>query len=170
FVQVNGKLPDEDVGISYSDIIGRLDQISEIIEQREVQDILVALEPERRQDLVEVISKVDFPDISLKLLPDFYQLVSGLSKTNQIFGMPLIEISPEPMPLWERTVKRTLDIIVSTIVLIVTFPFLILIGLTVRLDSPGPAIYRQKRVGRNEKPFIIYKFRTMVNDAERQSR
>lgn len=169
FVQVNGKLPDEDVGISYSDIIGRLDQISEIIEQREVQDILVALEPERRQDLVEVISKVDFPDISLKLLPDFYQLVSGLSKTNQIFGMPLIEISPEPMPLWERTVKRTLDIIVSTIVLIITFPFLILIGLLVRLDSPGPAIYRQKRVGRNEKPFIIYKFRTMVNDAERQS-
>lgn len=169
FVQVNGKLPDDDVEISHSDIIGKLDQISEIIEQREIQDILVALEPERRQELVEVISKVDFPDISLKLLPDFYQLVSGLSKTNQIFGMPLVEISPEPMPLWERTVKRTFDIIVSTLVLIVTFPFLILIGLTVRLDSPGPAIYRQKRVGRNEKPFIIYKFRTMVNDAERQS-
>lgn len=169
FIQVNGKLPDPDVGIDHSEIIGNLNQISDIIQQRQVQDILVALEPERRQDLVDVISKVDYPEISLKLLPDFYQLVSGLSKTNQIFGMPLVEISPEPMPLWERTIKRTLDIVVSTVVLVITFPLLIVIGIAVRMSSPGPAIYRQKRVGRNKKIFTIYKFRTMLNDAERHS-
>lgn len=169
FIQVNGKAPDPETGITDEDVIGNLDQIKEILEERQVQDILVALEPDRRQDLVDVISKVDAPEISLKLLPDFYQLVSGLSKTNQIFGMPLVEISPEPMPLWEKTIKRALDIIVSSIVLLVTFPFLILIGLAVRLTSPGPAIYRQKRVGRNGKIFTIYKFRTMLDNAEKHS-
>lgn len=169
FIQVNGKAPDQDSGIAREEVIGNLKDIEEIIEERQVQDILVALEPERRRDLVDVISKVDFPEVSLKLLPDFYQLVSGLNKTNQIFGMPLVEISPEPMPLWEKTIKRALDIIVSLVVLIVTFPILLIIGIAVRMTSPGPAIYRQERVGRNGKLFTIYKFRTMFNDAERHS-
>lgn len=169
YIQVNGKSPDPDSGILEEEVIGTLDQIEEILEERQVQDILVALEPDRRQDLVDVISKVDSPDVSLKLLPDFYQLVSGLSKTNQIFGMPLVEISPEPMPLWEKTIKRAMDIFVSLVVLLLTFPFLIAIGLAVRLTSPGPAIYRQKRVGRNGKVFIIYKFRTMLDNAEEHS-
>lgn len=169
FIQVNGKAPDLDSGIDEEDVIGNLDQIRDILEERQVQDILVALEPDRRQDLVEVISKVDSPDVSLKLLPDFYQLVSGLSKTNQIFGMPLVEISPEPMPLWEKTIKRILDILVSVVILLVTFPFLIIIGMAVRLTSPGPAIYKQKRVGRHSKLFTIYKYRTMLNNAEKHS-
>jgi exopolysaccharide biosynthesis polyprenyl glycosylphosphotransferase len=169
FIQVNGKAPDPDSGIEEEDVIGNLDDIKDILEERQVQDILVALEPDRRQDLVDVISKVDSPDVSLKLLPDFYQLVSGLSKTNQIFGMPLVEISPEPMPLWEKTIKRALDIMVSVLVLLVTFPFLIIIGLAVRLTSPGPAIYKQKRVGRYGKLFTIYKYRTMLNNAEKHS-
>lgn len=169
FIQVNGQVPAPDTGIDEEDVIGSLDDIKEILKERQVQEILVALEPDRRQDLVDVISKVDSPEISLKLLPDFYQLVSGLSKTNQIFGLPLVEISPEPMPLWEKTIKRIFDIVFSAIVLILTFPILLLIGLAVRLTSPGPAIYQQKRVGRNGKIFTIYKFRTMLNDAERHS-
>jgi exopolysaccharide biosynthesis polyprenyl glycosylphosphotransferase len=169
FIQVNGKAPEPDTGITNDDVIGNLDQIKNILIEREVQDVLVALEPNRRQDLVDVISKIDSPDVSMKLLPDFYQLVSGLSKTNQIFGMPLVEISPEPMPLWEKTIKRVFDIVVSAIVLVVTFPVLFLIGLAIRLTSPGPAIYRQKRVGRNGKTFTIYKYRTMLNNAEKHS-
>jgi exopolysaccharide biosynthesis polyprenyl glycosylphosphotransferase len=169
FIQVNGKAPEPETGILPEEVIGNLDHIKEILDERQVQDILVALEPDRRQDLVDVISKVDSPDVSLKLLPDFYQLVSGLSKTNQIFGMPLVEISPEPMPLWEKTVKRGLDILVSLVMLLITLPFLLMIGLAVRLTSAGPGIYRQKRVGRNGKIFTIYKFRTMLDNAEKHS-
>lgn len=166
YVQTNGKAVDPETGIEDNQVIGHLDNISSIIEEHRIQDVLVAIEPERRKDLVEVISKVDQPEITLKILPDFYQLVSGLNKTNQIFGMPIIEISPEPMPLWERAVKRVLDVVVSVIVIVLAFPFLILLGILVRLDSPGPIIYSQKRVGRNGKPFTMYKFRTMYIDAE----
>jgi exopolysaccharide biosynthesis polyprenyl glycosylphosphotransferase len=169
FVQVNGRISDPVNGVKEEEVIGNLENIKAIVEEHKVQDILVALEPDRRQDLVDVISKIDTPEISLKLLPDFYQLVSGLSKTNQIFGLPLVEISPEPMPLWEKTIKRILDIMVSLAVLIIAFPLLIIIAIAIRLTSKGPAIYKQKRVGRNGRLFTIYKFRTMYNDAEKHS-
>ncbi|MDR9419522.1 sugar transferase [Gracilimonas sp.] len=169
FIQVNGQSPDPETGIKEEDVIGNLEEIKDILEEKQVQEILVALEPNRRQDLVDVISKIDSPDVSLKLLPDFYQVVSGLSKTNQIFGMPLVEISPEPMPLWEKTIKRVFDLVLASFVLLLTFPFLLIIAVAIRLTSPGPAIYRQKRVGRNGREFTIYKFRTMLNDAERHS-
>lgn len=169
YIQVNGKLVDPETGILEDEVIGHLDNITAIIEDRQIQDVLVAVEPDRKKDLIEVISKVDHPDITLKLLPDFYQLVSGLNKTNQIFGMPLIEISPQPMPLWEKAVKRLLDLVVSLVVLILTLPFLAAIALIIKLDSKGPIIYKQLRVGRNRKPFTMYKFRTMHLDAESET-
>lgn len=166
FIQVNGKAVNPDTGILEEEVIGHLDNITQIVEERQIQDVIVAVEPDRRKDLIEVISRVDHPDITLKLLPDFYQLVSGLNKTNQIFGMPLIEISPVPMPLWEKGVKRLLDVLVSIIVLVLSFPFLALIALVIKLDSKGPIIYSQRRVGRNGRQFTMFKFRTMLVDAE----
>ncbi len=169
FVQVNGQFPAEHIGIKKEEVIGHLDGIRAIIDEHNVQDILVALEPDRKKDLVDVISKVDFPDITLKLLPDFYQMVSGLSKTNQIFGMPLVEISPEPMPLWEKTAKRVFDILVSILALIFISLFVPFIILAIRITSPGPAIFKQTRVGKNGKPFTILKFRTMYIGAEEKT-
>lgn len=169
YVQVNGKLPDPEAGIDENLIIGHLDNIDEILTKNQIQDVLVAIEPDRRRDLVEVISKVDKPEVTLKLLPDFYQLVSGLNKTNQIFGLPFIEISPQPMPLWERGVKRLLDVVVCLTVLIVGLPLFALLAIIIKLDSKGPIIYAQRRVGRKGKIFTMYKFRTMRNDAEASS-
>lgn len=169
FVSLNGQGPDPSLGINKNQILGNIDEIEQIIDKWQVQDVMVALDPEHREKLVSIIAKTDSPEISLKLLPDFHQVVSGLSKTNQIFGMPLIEVSPEPMQLWEQVTKRIIDIIISIIVLTLTLPFLLLIGLLVRLSSNGPAIYKQTRVGRKGKPFTMYKFRTMLEDAEKSS-
>jgi exopolysaccharide biosynthesis polyprenyl glycosylphosphotransferase len=166
FIQVNGKMPEPETGIMHHEVIGHLDNIRAIIDENQIQDVLVALEPERREDLVSVISKVDFPDVTLKLLPDFYQLVSGLNKTNQIFGMPLVEVSPEPMPLWERAAKRMLDILVSIAALVVFMPFFMIVSVIIKMSSPGPVIFRQIRVGKNSKKFTILKFRTMRDNAE----
>tara|TARA_B100000575_G_scaffold294103_1_gene308011 strand:+ start:2934 stop:4334 length:1401 start_codon:yes stop_codon:yes gene_type:complete len=169
YIQVNGGDSAIDSGIYPQDIIGQLSEIDRIIAEYKVQDVLVALEANGREDLVAIISKLDNPDVRLKLLPDFYQIVSGLSKTNQIFGMPIIEISPEPMPLWEKAVKRLMDVTISVVVLIVFAPFLLLVALLIRSGSSGPVIFRQERIGRNGKPFIMNKFRTMVQDAERKT-
>lgn len=169
FIQVNGKLPAEHSEIAEQQLIGHLDDIRTIIEEYQVEKVLVALDGDEQDKLVNVISKVDDQDVTLKLLPGFHQLVSGLNKTHQIFGLPLIEISPQPMPLWERATKRLIDIVVSSLALVLLSPFMIAIAIGVRMSSPGPAIFKQVRVGRNGKRFIIWKFRTMVENAEAET-
>lgn len=166
FVQVNGKVPDFKTGITEEQVIGNLKWIRSIIDEFQIQDVLVALEPEQKEDLVSVISKVDFPDVTLKLLPDFYQLVSGLNKTNQIFGMPLVEVSPEQMPLWEKTAKRLLDLSVSIVALFLSLPIYLIVSVFIRKTSEGPVIFKQIRVGKNGRNFTILKFRTMYMNAE----
>ena len=169
FVHVpNGKSNDQ-IYVDHDDIMGSLKDINKLLQDLEIQDLIVALEPEKREDLIKVLSKVNNPDVTLKLLPDFYQLVSGLNKTNQIFGLPLIEISPDLMPFWEKLVKRLLDILISVTVLVVMLPLLIIISILIKLTSSGPAIYSQERVGKKGKLFTMYKFRTMRTDAEAET-
>jgi len=155
--------------VNDEDIIGDVDNIDNIIEEMGIQEIIVALEPEKREDLIRVIGNVNHSGVRLKLLPDFHQLVSGLNKTNQIFGLPLIEISPDVMPLWEKAVKRIMDIVLSVLIFIVFLPLYIAIIVAIRLTSEGPAIYAQQRTGKNGRPFTMYKFRTMYVDAEAQT-
>ena len=163
----NGRLEYSEV--NEEDIIGDLDNIDDIIEELGIQEIIVALEPEKREELIRVIGNVNHSGVRLKLLPDFHQLVSGLNKTNQIFGLPLIEISPDVMPFWEKVVKRFMDIVFSILILVVFMPLFIAIIIAVKLTSEGPAIYAQKRTGKNGRPFTMYKFRTMYVDAEEQT-
>jgi len=169
FVHVpNGRNGDQ-VFVDKDEIMGSLDDINVILQDLEIQDLIVALEPEKREDLIKVLSRVNNPDVTLKLLPDFYQLVSGLNKTNQIFGLPLIEISPDLMPFWEKLMKRLLDLIISVAVLVLMLPVIIVISIMIRMTSKGPAIFSQERVGKKGRLFTMYKFRTMRMDAEAET-
>jgi len=169
FIEPNGKNRTLNIAIDKDLIVGHIDDIDSYIMQNSIEDVIVALEPAHRDDLVKVISRVDIPDVTVKILPDFHQLVSGLNKTNQIFGLPLIEISPDPMPIWEKVAKRILDIAISAACLIITLPLITIVAIWIKLDSEGPVIYKQQRVGRFGKVFTIYKFRTMKNNAEQYS-
>ena len=84
-----------------------------------------------------------------------------------MYGLPLIEVLPIPMPFWEQVTKRILDVTVAVGVLGLGLPIWLLFGILIRATSPGPAIYRQRRVGRHGSHFIMLKFRTMNDGAER---
>ncbi|MCS7301842.1 MAG: sugar transferase [Candidatus Kapabacteria bacterium] len=96
------------------------------------------------------------------IVPDLYQLVMGTVRTLSLYGLPLIEISPQLLKPWQAVVKRALDIVVSATVLIVGAPFWLLIALAIKLDSPGPVLFTQYRVGLNNRPFKLYKFRSLT--------
>ena len=132
-----------------------------------VDDVLIALGSEDHETLDEVLRVCDGLDASLKLVPDFYAAVGGMARTEHIYGLPLIELLPEPMPVWQRRTKRILDVVVSALVLGLGAPLWIALAALVRATSPGPAIYRQQRVGRDGRPFTMLKYRTMVDGAER---
>ncbi len=107
--------------------------------------------------------------MNLKIVPDLYDIVMGYGRTNQIYGFPLIEILPQLMPQWERRIKRIMDITVSTLVLIGFLPLWIFVSVLIKLESRGPILFRQKRVGKDGKIFIIYKFRSMIQHAEKET-
>lgn len=169
FVYVPNGRNGQMIHVDKDEIMGELDDIDQIVNKMEIQDLIVALEPEKRDDLIKILSRVNNPDVTLKLLPDFYQLVSGLNKTNQIFGLPLIEISPDLMPLWEKIAKRVMDICISFSVLVVMLPVIVAITIAIKSTSSGLAIYSQKRVGKKGRLFTMYKFRTMYDDAEAET-
>ncbi len=147
-------------------VLGDLTSLKSLIVKHQVKDVIVALENEDTEKLIKIVDDIDIPDVSVKIVPGFYHLITGLNQTNQIFGLPLIEVMPDPMPSWEKFTKRVFDIVVSILVLVLASPlFLFLIAL-IKLTSKGPAIFSQERVGLYGKHFIIYKFRTMYEDAE----
>lgn len=150
-------------------VIGVVEDLKNVIQKRRVQEIIVALEPQQSDSIIEIVDRIDIPNVSVKILPDFYQMIIGLNQTNQIFGLPLIEVMPDPMPSWEKFTKDTMDIVISLIILSVTLPITLLISLLIKLTSKGSVIYKQKRVGLYGREFYIYKFRTMYNDAEKHT-
>ena len=93
-----------------------------------------------------------FP-ISIKILPDMYEVVTGLARTTQLVGVPLIDINMNIETFYSRVLKRTFDIFIAFIGILVCIPIWLIIGLFIKLDSVGPIFYFQSRSGKNEKLF-----------------
>jgi len=150
-------------------IFPSVEQLPTLIDSHEVRDVLIALDSTEHDKLLWVIAACNSHEVSLKIIPDLYDIISGQARTNQIYGFPLIEIMPELMQPWERAVKRAIDIAVAAIVLLAGLPVWLLVALAIRLDSRGPVFYMQERVGKDGKHFRIIKFRSMYRDAETAS-
>lgn len=146
--------------------LSSIENVSEAIKQNQVTEILIALEPGEKEKLVDVIKFCTGNDVHLMIMPDMYEIVSGMARTNQIYGVPLIEVMPEIMPAGSKLFKRLFDIFISIFLLVLYSPLLILAVILIKLTSKGTVFYKQERVGRNEKPFTMYKFRSMVQNAE----
>jgi len=150
-------------------VIGSIDELSDIITKYNVEDVLIALDSSEHDRLLYVVSCCGLTQVSLKIIPDLYDIISGQARTNQIYGFPLIEIMPDLMQPWEYAVKRIIDIVFSFVVLFVGLPIWLLVALAIKLDSKGSIFYTQERVGKDEKHFHIIKFRSMDEEAERES-
>lgn len=154
------------------DIIGTIDELREIIARHRISEVLIALDPSEHKTLLEIITICDQVSaelnytINVKIIPDLYNIISGQARTSQVEGIPLIDLEPEIMPVWEQNVKRLLDIVVSLLVLILLTPMWIILAIAIKATSRGPVFYHQERIGRHGKPFMIHKFRSMTVDAE----
>ncbi len=147
-------------------ILGSIDDIPELIKKNNIKNILVALDSQQKEVVLTVVSLSTGFDISIKIIPDMYDIISGQARTNQIYGFPLIEIMPHIMQPWEESAKRLVDIVVSIVILTLSSPLWIMVAVAVRLESPGNVVYSQERVGIKEKRFRMHKFRSMRSDAE----
>jgi exopolysaccharide biosynthesis polyprenyl glycosylphosphotransferase len=149
--------------------LGDENNLKEIISKNPVSDIVIALDDMDHNHIMKLISVINGAPVSIKIVPDLYEVISGLARTEQISGMPLIEVNFQESKWSSSGLKRALDFILSSIALIALFPIAILIGIIIKINSKGPIIYSQKRLGYKGRPYKIYKFRSMIVDAENES-
>jgi exopolysaccharide biosynthesis polyprenyl glycosylphosphotransferase len=150
-------------------VLGSIGDLPKIMSRHEIKEVLIALDTTEHDKLLSIIASCNGYEASLKIVPDLYDVISGQARTNQIYGFPLIEVMPEIMAPWELALKRSLDIGVSLLILLLGLPFWLLIALVIKLDSRGPIFYIQERVGKDSKMFKMIKFRSMFHRAEEKS-
>ncbi len=146
--------------------LGAYSNIDNIIEQHSIKQAIIALDKSEQQHFEVLVAKLAEKDIDIKLIPNLFDIVSGKLKTNNITGALLIDLDTGVMPGWQQNIKRLLDIFISLISLIVLSPLLLLAIVRTRLSSKGSIFYLQERIGYKGKPFLIYKFRSMYDNAE----
>ena len=156
-------------GSTLQPVVGDLQALPRLIQELEVDEVIITLEKPEHESLLKLISTINGAAIEIKILPDMYEVVTGLAKTEHIYGLPLIRINPEFITRFQAFVKRLIDILVAGAGLLVAAPIMAVIGVIIRLTSPGPAIFTQERLGYRGKRFSIHKFRTMVEDAEERT-
>ncbi len=166
FIGVGGGRPA--AGANQPPQLGKLDALHDVIAERNIREVLIALDSSDHGRLLDIMARCNSHKVGLKIMPDLYDVISGQARTNAIYGFPLIEISPQLMSPWEESLKRILDVAVSSLILILGLPVWLLIAAVIKLESPGPVLYKQERVGKNGERFSIIKFRSMRQDAEKE--
>ncbi len=147
--------------------LGNLSSIEHVIERYNIQQVVVAVESEEHEKIQHILEKLEFYDIKISVIPDLYQIMLGHVSINHVFSIPLIELNRDLLPVWQKNIKRGIDIIASLFVLVGFSPLLLIIALITKITSKGPIFYSQERVGKNGVTFNIYKFRSMYLNSEK---
>jgi exopolysaccharide biosynthesis polyprenyl glycosylphosphotransferase len=165
FVSTNGvdKILEKS-GLPY---FGKTTALGSTLSNEKIEEVIIAIESSEHDLLNKLINELSDYNVSIKLIPDTYDMLTGSVKMTSIFGAPLIEINRELMPHWQFSVKRIFDTLVSVIALIVLTPVFLILAIVIKGTSKGPVFFKQERIGQFGKPFFIYKFRSMYTDAEK---
>jgi len=163
FININGidKLLEDRI-----EYLGHIDQVETILQEFQIEEVIIALESKEHDRIKTIISRLAAREVRIRILPDMYDILSGTVEMNNIFGALLLDVNSEVMPVWQRSVKRVIDIVVSLVSLLVFTPMFIVLAVLVKTSSSGPVFFLQERIGKNGRPFQIIKFRTMVVNAE----
>ena len=154
---------------SLNNYLGDETELKSIISKNPVSDIVIALDNMEHDHIMKLISAINGAPVSIKIVPDLYEVISGLARTEQISGLPLIEVNFQESQWSSSGMKRLSDFILSVFSLIILFPLFTILALIISFTSRGPIIYSQERLGFKGKPYMIYKFRSMIIDAEENS-
>jgi len=146
--------------------LGVEDDLAKIIKSQKIDDVIIALDHPTSERIMSAIININGAPLSIKILPDMYEVVTGLARTTQLVGVPLIDINLNIETFYSRVLKRAFDISLSCLGIAICLPIWLLLTILIKIDSAGPSLYRQSRSGKNGKLFQIIKFRSMISDAE----
>ena len=146
--------------------LGDVDSLEKIIDEKKVQQVILAMDISEFNQVPQLIHRLSEKDVSIKLVPNNFDIITGSVKTGNVLSASLIDISTDIMPDWQQNIKQAVDIIAAVSGLVVLSPLLVYITFRTMFSSKGPIFYTQERIGYKGRPFVIYKFRSMYHPAE----
>lgn len=147
--------------------LGKIEELNDIIKNNQIEDVIISIEQKERLLLEKILQELGDKNVDIKITPDRVDILSGAVQTNNVMGIPLIDLHKGIAPGWQQNIKRLIDMVVSIASFILLLPLMLYTAIRVRLSSNGPIVYLQERIGHKGKPFIMYKFRSMYVDAEK---
>jgi Undecaprenyl-phosphate glucose phosphotransferase len=150
-------------------LLGTIGEAAEIAVRESIDHLYVALPPDQHVQMLELIESTSREMVDVKVVPDLLQVIALRARLEDLDGVPVININDVPLQGLNSAIKRALDIAMSSVALVVLTIPLLIIAVLVKLTSRGPVLYRQERMGLDGKRFTIVKFRSMFDDAERET-
>src|SRR5581483_1580088 len=156
----------------YDDLVGQpllggADRLAAIFREREVQRVVVAFSGESEEATLAAIRSLNELEVQVDVIPRLFELVSPSVRIDTLEGLPIVELPPARMPRTARAIKRTMDLVGASLVLLVLLPVFATASLAIALDSGRPVFFRQTRLGKAQREFSMLKFRTMgASDAD----
>jgi exopolysaccharide biosynthesis polyprenyl glycosylphosphotransferase len=149
-------------------VLEKIYAVREVVEKHNIGEVWIALPVYAYDRINLVMFELEKLPVRIKVVPDYFSLALVQAKADILGGIPIIGLREPVIEGIPRIAKRVFDIVVGVLLLVLLFPFLLIIALAIRIDSPGPVLFRQKRVGENGRLFDMMKFRTMFMDAEKR--
>jgi Undecaprenyl-phosphate glucose phosphotransferase len=166
---VDDKAAGDHLGYRGLPLLGTIEEAADIAQRESVDHLYVALPPEQHVQMLALIEATSRECVDVKVVPDLLQVIALRARLEDLDGVPVININDVPLQGLNSLVKRGFDVAISgTALFILSIPLAIVSGL-VKLTSRGPVFYQQERMGLDGKPFTIVKFRSMEDDAERET-
>jgi exopolysaccharide biosynthesis polyprenyl glycosylphosphotransferase len=150
-------------------LLGAPERLRGAVEEYALNEVLLTHADPNTPETLKLLSDCERMGVKVRIIPGLYEVMVGSVNLQDIAGIPMIELSTDPLQGWYKSAKRLMDIAVAVAGLVVLTPLLLFIGLAIKLTSAGPVLYRQQRVGRGGAPFTMLKFRTMYVGAEQDS-
>lgn len=147
--------------------LGSAAEIEKVIDAHKVSNVIIALDKTEEHLTEALVNRLIEKDVDIKLVPNTLDIITGSVKTSNVFGATLVNVQSSLLPLWQQNIKRLIDLLTGVLGIVILSPLLLFIVIRTALSSKGGVIYKQERIGYKGKPFIIYKFRSMYADAEK---
>lgn len=168
--QVVGFLDDEapEKTIGRFPSLGSTKDLPRLLEERKIDEVIITLPWASHEEIIKMVAQCERAKVPARIVPDLFQMRLSRVDVEEVGGIPLLGVKEVSIRGWNLALKRAIDVVVSLTILLFLSPLILLTAALIRLESPGPALFRQTRIGRNGNTFTLYKFRSMRPEAEEE--
>jgi exopolysaccharide biosynthesis polyprenyl glycosylphosphotransferase len=147
-------------------VLGRIEDLPRLMDEQRIDEVIIATPDAPDDEMVRLISLCYREGVTIKVFPDVFELMAAGVTIDDLGGLPLLTVRDVALRGWRLTFKRAMDLVGGAVGLVLLSPLMMLIAMLIKLESPGPVIFVQERMGLDAQPFPMFKFRSMRSDAE----